>query len=97
MSDIPHGSGTCNWEYIVKTMGPMFVLKVRPLNTVYDSELSKPLLYPIERNDGCITPESLENDADLLFSGELVASDALDIPDKAFGLFGSCFSLPVFV
>ena len=51
MSDIPNESGTCNWEYIVRIIGYMVVLKVRPLNTVYESELSKPLLYPIERND----------------------------------------------
>ena len=51
MSDIPHKSGTCNWEYIVQIIGTMVVLKVRPLNTVFESEWSKPLLFPIERND----------------------------------------------
>ena len=51
MFDIPYQSETCNWEYIVQTVNDTSILKVRPLNTVYASELSKPLLYPIERND----------------------------------------------
>ena len=51
MSDIPNESGTCNWEYIVQTIETIVILKVRPLNTVFESEWSKPLLYPIERNE----------------------------------------------
>ena len=51
MFDTPYQSETSNWEYIVQTVKDICLLKVRPLNTVYASELWKPLLYPIERND----------------------------------------------
>jgi len=46
-----YGSKTCNWEYIVQAVNDICILKIRPLNTVYANELSKPLLYPIIQND----------------------------------------------
>jgi MoaA/NifB/PqqE/SkfB family radical SAM enzyme len=49
--DTPYQSESSNWEYIVQTVKDTRFLKVRPLYTVYASELSKPLLYPIEDND----------------------------------------------
>ena len=51
ISKLRNESETCNWEYIVQTVNDRCILKVRPLNTVYANELSKPLMYPIERND----------------------------------------------
>ena len=47
-----------------------------------------------EVSDGCITPETLQYDADLFFSAELVAGDTLDTPDELFGLLSSGSRLP---
>jgi hypothetical protein len=48
-------------------------------------------------SDGCVPPEYLENDADLLFSSELAVSDALDVSDKLLGFLAPGFSLPELV
>jgi hypothetical protein len=50
-------------------------------------------LPAVEVSDGSITPESFQDNADLLFGGELTAGEALDILDKLLGLFASGFSL----
>ena len=44
--------------------------------------------------DGGVTSEPFEHDADLLFSSELAAGNAFDIPDKALRFFSPGFGLP---
>jgi hypothetical protein len=54
--------------------------------------------FPVTKvSDGCVGPKFLENDADLLFSGELAVGNALDSSDKSLGLLASGFSLPKLV
>ena len=47
-----------------------------------------------EVSNGGITPQTFEDDADLLFRGELASGDPFDIPDESLCLFAPGFSLP---
>jgi hypothetical protein len=44
--------------------------------------------------DGSVQTKTLQNNTNLLFGGELAASEALDILNKLPGLFTPGFSLP---